>query len=343
MKRTILSTLLIISFFGNCQSLSHETLNAENAKIQPKTKKTLIQKESINLKNNSRSTIEIYLKTPIEQTDYFKYIFPVLTLLLGIGINKLLDLINENKKIKKSGKRWLSELRVLKNPIEKQIQNIDTFLDEHNNQDKYTFPRPELVITLDCNIFTSLDKTELVKFLENNKKNSFQEAVDNSSQINGFIAILKSTYENFRRIFEEYKQNVSTHTTNVSKNLQGLLKEFSYYGLHLEKELNNDPIDDVRYKPILDLFDAEIAPYLENNNYDIYKLERDFFKQLLPILSNLRHDERVFPMLEHVRNCISEIKAIKMEKYYLDINFRNFRDSYAENKISLPNVIRILE
>lgn len=340
MRRNIVIFALIISFFGNCQSIQKKG----SSKAQNKTEDILSLKDSVTIKNkNSENITKIYLKSTEKKTDYFNYIFPIITLLLGIGINRFIDFRNDRKKIKKSGKRWLSELRVLKKPIEKQIENIDTFLIEHNNQEKYTFPRPELVSTLDCEVFITLDKSELVEFLEKFKNNKFHEAVENSSEINSFITILKSTYDNFRRVFEEYKQNVSLHTTSVSRNLQAFMKEFGIYGVLLEQELNDEPINDPRYRPILDLMDSEIAPYLDNSNYDLYKLEKDFFKPLIYILSGLRLDERTYPMLENARNCVTEIKAIRMEKHYLNINFKNIKDSYLESKDWLPDVIKTIE
>jgi hypothetical protein len=340
MKKELIIIFATISTFGFSQNL-----DKNNKTLKPLITKSakIVFKDSTKIVKNFNTPTKIYLQLPAEKTDYFKYIFPFVTLLLGIGVNRLIDYRNDSKKIKKSGKRWLSELRVLKNPIEKQIANIETFLVEHNNKERYTFPRPELVTTLDCEVFSSLDKSEIVEYLEKYKKNSFQEAVENSSEINGFVAILKSTYENFKRIFEEYKQNISTHTISVSRNLQGLMKEFGIYSVHLEQEIGKDPIDDARYRPILDLMNIEIAPFLENNNYDIYKLEKDFFKPLVVILSRLRQDQRIYPMLDHARNCITEIKAIQMEKYYLDINFRNLKDSYNESKKWLPEVVKTLE
>lgn len=334
--------MFTISLFGNCQIATNKSTKVEK-EVQSKTDTVVSLKDSIILKKNSIATTKIYLESPKQETDYFKYIFPIITLLLGIGVNKLIDYRNDNKKIKKSGKRWLAELRVLKNPIDKQIENITEFLTEHNNEENYTFPRPQLVTTLDCEVFGTLDKSELVEYLEKIKKNKFTEAVENSSEINGFISILKSTYDNFKRVFEEYKQNTSNHTTNVSRNLQSFMKEFGNYSVFLEQELGRDPIDDPRYRPILDLMDSQIKPYLENNKYDLYKLERDFFRPLIVVLSHLRHDERIYAMLEHARNCVTEIKAIRMEKHYLDINFRNFQDSYKENKKSLPKILKIIE
>lgn len=352
MKNNIFFTpLLIITTLSFSQNENNKLNSArpENLKglVKNDTKKTKVVtlKDSLVINNQQEkknSTITIHLKTPEEKTDYFKYIFPIITLLLGIGVNRFIDYKNNRKKINKSGKRWLSELRVLEKPLQKQISNIDDFLEQHD-QVKFTFPRPELVTTLDCEVFNSLDKSDLVEYLELFKKNNEQQAVENSNDINAFITILKSHYINFRNQFEEYKKNISSYTTTISRNLQALQKEFVNYGIQLEHELNSDPIDDARYKPILDLFNSEILPYMQDGNYDIYKLEKDFYFPLISVLSHLRLDERTHLMVDYAKSSITEIKGIRLEKTYLAENFKTIKDWYIESKDYLPKVIKLLQ
>lgn len=342
-KHFLLFTILVLSIVS-CQSINQNSKNENFEKLPKfylKTENKLAIQDSINLKNKE-NVFKFILMQNDEKIDYFKYIFPIITLIIGIGINRLIDYRNDIKKIKKSGKRWLSELQVLKNPISYQIENIDEFLIEHNNQEKHILPSPKLVTTLNCEVFNSLDKSELVEFLERFKKYNFHEAVEYSNEINGLVSLLKSTYINFRTIFEDYKINVSRHNEAVSRHLQSLMKEFIQYGIQLEKELEKDPINDPRYKQIYDLMELEILPYQENNDFDLYKLEKDFFKPLITILSRLRNDDRTYMMFDYARNGIIEIKAIKMEKYYLDVNFKNIKKSYLEIEEWLPKVLKLL-
>lgn len=297
-------TIILVLLITSCSSKSEDTSSKKNEK--------LILNDTIKVNSKANSTSIIYLKNP-ETTDYFKYIFPIFTLLIGIVVNRYLDYNNNKKKIKKSGKRWLAELITLEKPIESQIENIESFLVEHNKPN-FTFPRPILVTSLDCEVFNSLDKSELIDYLQQFKKNTFEDAVNNSNQINGFVTILKSHYENFKKHFEEYKTNVSHYTTTVSRNLQGLQKEFVNYGILLEEELGRDPINDPRYRPIFDLFNLQIRPYLQNGNYDIYNLETNFLLPMISVLSNLRLDTRTHGMKDFVQNMLTEIKGIRLEK-----------------------------
>jgi hypothetical protein len=314
-------------------SCSCKNIDSSNKEIEK-----LILNDTLKVNSKANSTSIIYLKNP-ETTDYFKYIFPIFTLLIGIAINRYLDYNNNKKKIKKSGKRWLAELITLEKPIESQIENIETFLVEHNKPN-FTFPRPILVTSLDCEVFNTLDKSELIDYLQQFKKNAFEDAVNNSNKIIGFLTILKSHYENFKKHFEEYKINVSNYTTTVSRNLQGLQKEFVNYGILLEEELGHDPINDIRYKPIFDLFNLQIRPYMQNGNYDIYNLEANFLLPMISILSNLRLDPRTHGMKDFVQNMLTEIKGIRLEKTYISDNFETIKDWYIESKSELPSIIQ---
>ena len=106
MRKILIITFATISIFGFSQDLDKtkktlESLVTESAKVVLKDSSTIVKKVN--------TPTKIYLQLPAEKTDYFKYIFPILTLLIGIGINRFIDYRNDNKKIKKSGKRWLSK------------------------------------------------------------------------------------------------------------------------------------------------------------------------------------------------------------------------------------------
>src|SRR5690606_34835832 len=103
------------------------------------------------------------------------------------------------------------------------------------------------------------------------------------------------------------------------------------------------PIDDPRYRPILDLFNSQIMSYMDDGNFDIYKLESDFFIPLIQILGLLRHDERINELSEYTSNCLNFIKGIKMEKRYLTESFETIESYYKERLVELENVVKELE
>lgn len=335
--------ILIFLFIINTNlCFSQKNINSNNLKVTEKInpkKHTLTLKDSLIL--NRKEPIVIKLVNS-QNSDNFKYIFPIITLLLGIALNKSIDYLNKRKKTKKTGKRWLAELRILNDPIEKQIINIDSFLANQNNG-FFAIHSPSLFTTLDCDVFNSLDKTELIEYLEYFKKNKDEIAIKHSNMINGFITVLKNHNENYRIQFDLFKNNVNAITDNLSKNLIILQREFVTYGIELEKELNSDPINNHRYKPIYDLFKSEILPYLQDGKYDVFKLENSFYIPLIKILSELRLDLKTQKMMEYAKNCVNDIKAIKMEHYYLTENFNTLKERYTESKNELPKIIELLK
>src|SRR5690554_1844295 len=125
---------------------------------------------------NDKKQILIQFIEP-EKTDYFKYIFPILTLLLGIGVNRFIDYLTNNKKIKKTAKRWTIELQNLKKPLERQINSIDEFLTEHKKEE-FKMPNLKVETYLEGESFKSLDKTDLLKYLERFKKKNYNIAIE---------------------------------------------------------------------------------------------------------------------------------------------------------------------
>jgi hypothetical protein len=350
MRHFLLLILLTISHFSFSQKQGQDSNTQQSVKVADTAKKTtndtakLLLKDSIVIANKdlSNSDLKLFIQQRARGTEYFKYIFTILTLVLGIGINKLLDYISERKRIKKVGERWVAEIRYLDKPISNQIEALEKFLIEHKKE-KFIAPQMNIYSGLDCEIFKSLDKSDLLKFLEKNKKKKYKEAVLSSNKIHGYISILASHYESMKTKFEEYLKGTSSHTTSLTQNLQLLMRAFGTYGVLLEKELDGDPINDPRYRPILDLFNTEIMPHMENGEFDVYKLKSDFFIPLLEILGLLRHDERINELAEYSSNCLNFIKGIQMEKKYLTENFETIKSFYKDELAELENVVKEVE
>lgn len=291
------------------------------------------------------STIKVVVFSKKEDTGdgwFIKYVYPVVLLLVGVMIPLFIQDFNEKKKIRKVGERWTAEIISLEFPIKKQIEQIEKYLIVHN-QNNLTFPDFEIIEGLDCEIFKSLDKGELLKFLEQNKILDYQKAVKQSKFLNGYINIVKGSNTNLQQKFKEYSQQVSHYLMKVTENLTALSRAFGNYSVLLEQELLQDPIHDSRFISIQNLFDLEIEPFRETGQYEIYRLHDNFLIPFLYILSNLRHDFRTNEMAKYIGNCIDAIKGIKMEKNYVRENFEIIISRYNENLLELPDIVRLVE
>lgn len=125
--------------------------------------------QSIEIPITQDATTKVVMVKEKSKVDFLRYLIPIFTLLLGIWIKEHLDKKNEKKKILKSGKRWIAELRSLEEPLNKQIEALNNFLDEHGTDD-FSIPRIVFYSSLNGEIFKSLDKSELIQFIEIKKK-----------------------------------------------------------------------------------------------------------------------------------------------------------------------------
>jgi hypothetical protein len=327
---------------GNCTATA-----IENEKQISETKKTYNDTTEVNYNDtvaiaNQRNDFKLILLKEKSDPDYWKYILPIFTLLLGIAVNKLLDWFYDRKRTKRAGKRWVAEIQSLENPIVKQIELLGDFLNDHN-QEKFAPPKFTIVAVLSCDIFQSLDKSEFLKHIETSRRISHEEAVRISNRTHGFISVLSNYHETLKAKFNQYLGETSKRTTSFSRNLQSMMREFNELGVVFEKELGGDPTQNSHYKAMLDLVNAEIMPNINDGKYDIFKLQKEFFLPMHKILENLRLDERSKPLTLAVSNCMSDIKGIKMEKGYLSENFKIIMERYKTQLKELKIVVDDIE
>ena len=212
MKRILTSYFILISIFAFSQSLT--TINKASKNQEKKTissnrevinKTKLIDTTTLNFENkeitipsNRQNTTKIVIVKEKEKTDWLKYSLPVFTLLLGIWIKEILEKHSNKTKIKKSGERWIAELRSLKEPLEQQIKSLQKFQTE-NDTNEFEIPNLGLYSSVSGDIFKSLDKSELIKFIEqNNKDLDFKKHSISESGIERYqdAKQAKETFEN---------------------------------------------------------------------------------------------------------------------------------------------------
>jgi hypothetical protein len=290
------------------------------------------------IKFNDTSLNEIYFSNNSKSSS-FKDILPILTLLLGIVINKMLDRISECKKIKRNGERWGAEIRSLTTPIEKQCESLEKLIIEIN-KDEFKIPTMTINPALNCEIFNSFDKVDLIRYFEKFRNVNFEGAVAISNNIHSTNTILAGLYIAMKEKYNDYLEAVSEHTTSLSRNLQELMASFGNYGVDLEIEIGQDPINDARYSNIYSLFSKFIIPKLGRGDFDIYALEKDFYIPLSDELSKLRTDRRTKEMVDNVFKCFNDIKGIKMERGYIAENIKTIIERYKELSPDIKEIIR---
>ena len=271
--------------------------------------------------------------------DWLKYLLPIFTLILGIILKEFFEKRSNKKQIRKSGERWIAELYSLEEPLKRQIQSLEEYLEEHKKED-FKIQNLEIFSSLGGDIFNSLDKNELIKFIElNNKKVDFKEIVKISNRTNVYLTMLIHLSETLKENFNIYKTETSKHITSISLSLQLFTGALRDYEIEIEKELNFDPIDDPRLKPIIELYDSQIKPFLQEGNFNPFVLKKDFFQPIVAMLFMLRQDTRTKELSSSLTIGLTAIKGLEMEKSYFSENLKYIITNYYNQLLRLDNVI----
>lgn len=277
------------------------------------------------------------------KVDWFKYLLPIFTLFLGIWVKGFLENRSNKKKIKKAGERWIAELRSLKEPLEQQIESLEKFQTE-NDTDEFNIPNLGLYSAVSGEVFKSLDKSELIKFIELKNKNlDFKNVIKISNRTNGYISILEHLFKTTNEKFEKYLAGISKNTAEFTINIQAFNLAFADYGIAIEKEIGADPINDPRYRPLAELYTEYIIPHLADGNFNPYVLDEHFFLPMVNILSRYRLEPQTKPLSNVITACLSSIKGIRLEKYYITENIKALIILYQKQLEELDEITSQLE
>lgn len=282
--------------------------------------------------------------------DWAKYIIPILTLLLGIGINRYIDFINNRKRIKKTGERWVIELMSLKEPIEDQIKELTDFETKLSTQD-FAPPTLSAMTAINGDVFKSLDKNELFKYIELKTRKPWykfpdkkiretesKDIIRTSNRTHGFISILTHQFSMIQERYNAYLSGTSLHTTSLSKDLQKFLAELRTFNLSFEAS-GADITKNLVTAPVDRLFMLYIQPHIQDGNYNPFVLRDKFFMPLNDHLVQYRSDPRTIPLLNAVTDCLNDIAGIKSERIYIIKNVNILRTNYKKLKDDLPLLI----
>lgn len=336
-------TLFFIFFLTQKSTFAVGDTNSYIDSVPNKSIETFCFKDSNFIETKSKNNNVSYnTESANSGTNWINYILPIITLFLGVGLNKGLDYWSDKKRLKKALKRWAAEIRSLEEPMHNQIDALEKFIGE-NNEDVFEFPNPVVYAILDCSIFSSLDKGELMEAIQRTKGVNYDIAVPISNSINGFISIQVSTYDVLKDKFHEFKNEFSKHVNSFSSNLQALLRANAEYGVELERATGKDPATIPEYKAILDLFSVHVFPQMKDGNYNPFQMDADFFQPMISILSHLRLDERTKYLMTCVSNCIVDIGKLRMERVYMTSNMNTIIDKYKNQIDDLKDVVGKIE
>lgn len=337
-------TFIIISLFSVILSFGSDSITTQNKRgnIDSINAGFLILKDTIFIEKDN-SNIPVIIEEKTKKSDYSKYIYSVIALLLGFTLNKVSDYLLERKRINKYGKRWISEIESLNEPLNKQILYLEDFLAEHLKDKPGQIPRPNLISNLNCEVFKSMDKGEFLKYLEYSKKQDVDQVLKLSNNINGTLTIIAHLHDAFADKFGSFLKQKSGYIRQLSDSLNELSLEFSYYGDSLESRNGENATSNPTYLNIFKLFAEQLIPNIESGNFDLRKIHSFFLVPLLKELVELRLDKDSRKLSRLTNTCLVLIKKINAENSYFQEHIQSSIKQFKEQEKHLIEIINQLK
>ncbi|NHM01688.1 hypothetical protein [Flavobacterium difficile] len=339
--------------YAQTKDANSKTYKAKSVTVKIDTIKATVKDKPIVVSVDTKKDINIILaKEEATGTDWAKYALPIITLFLGIGINRLIDWNSKRNATIRNGERWVVELRSTEVLLSQQVTDLIEFRDKLSVTE-FVIPEIKAMTNINGDIFKSLDKSELIKYIEiknskplyericdskAEKEKAYKEVVSISNFTHGHIAIMEHQFKLIGEKFNSYLSGTSGHVQSFNKHLQEFLREYGMYNLDYEKEGVNI-FEDERTAPLCVLYTAQIVPHIEDGEYNPFKLRDEFFIPSIRHLSHYRFEEKTLPLTRSITACLNDIAGIKAEVGYMTKNVNIILERYTELANSLPNVI----
>ena len=250
---------------------------------------------------------------------FYGIILPIIMLILGVLIDRFAQVFVDRNRIKRNGKRWERELLSFEPIINKQIQELERFIDEYcSKPQRYDIPLLVISQIIKGTIFESLNKEDLFMYLKRKKKHN-SDIQDRYNKIMSFIMTLETTYDQLNYSFNSFRESMGSQ-------IEAFNNSQYHYSKHLYdlSSLVPSAMDKVTYQELSKLYNDAF-----DNHPDVNPLllEEPFITPSLEILDN--HDKQLFKVLTddlgHIR---FSINGMRLEKTYLKSNFENIIETY---------------
>lgn len=248
------------------------------------------------------------------------FILPIVMLLLGVGIDRFFIWSSNKKRIVKTGKRWIAELRSLLTPIQRQKDAFNSFIKEYcDKEDQYEVSSIALMRSIDGSKFNSLSKEDLYESLENIKG---VDCDHEYQKITNIVSTLEFTYSQFIEQWAEFRRRSSNcieqYNTTVLKYRTLLFDVVAYTDVHKIKKTD--------LTELIRLFEETISN--PPKAFNIFKSKDEFIEPSLAIIRSYKSNPNSVELINTLVGCLDCIEAFKSEKIYIKANFETAMGIY---------------
>ena len=169
----------------------------------------------------------IYAEHKSKLNIFLDYAFPIIMLLLGVCIDRCILNHTERKRNKREGLRWKSELDSLRKPLQLQKDTFNKLIEEYCDvQDRFDIPSLSSQVLLNCEIFDSLNKEDLYKYLLS--KQSSDRATAEYHKIIQVVSSIKSCQPNLHCMISEMKSESNKLINQFNPCIQDYYRKLVY-------------------------------------------------------------------------------------------------------------------
>lgn len=370
MTRIFISSLIMASFAPeskntNPPGTSTSEILMPKAGIEPQIKlndtlKIELDDKAKSTSMNGNRNAQIVIVKEKDSSDSLSRLLPLIFtltgLVIGFFINRFYEWHMNRKKIKKSGKRWSIELKTLEEPLKDQIKYIEAF-NLSVGKRAWSYESLELMTTISSERFSSLDKNDLMDYLDyttrfpwykqlfNSKaknQEQYNKAVKISNHIHGFIDVLNHNFHMLNHNWDQFQDGITATTKKLNQNMETLNIQFNTFRFHI----SNDTLkiyQKADYEPFFNLYFRFISQLRQNPNYNMYNLNKDFLEPAIIELEKLKKDDRILPITTSTSVLYNDLRAVNAEKDYVLDNMTELIARYNKSLESLPQIIEKLE
>lgn len=245
------------------------------------------------------------------------FIYPIITLLIGVWIKTTISSRADKRRSRKIGKRWLAELSAQYADIERQIAAFNTFITDYcNNRNRFDIPNISYGLINNRN-FDVLGKEDLYEYLEQLLKKQSQEKVDNTyRKITSIISALDSIDTQIRNHIQKFLDNSNALVETYNVNL-----------VQYDKLLRQIPVEYPGIpKPIVESLKTKYFTISKDMpKINLFECEDSF---VIPSLKIVRSNPFPIELDDKLQNCLNITSGLRNEKIYIKLNLESANTQY---------------
>lgn len=276
------------------------------------------ESDTISLQEPMAVSQIVYAEHKDTPSVFHSIILPIIMLLLGVIVDRVVQVLVDRNRIKRNGKRWKRELLSYDSIISKQIKELEDYIVEYcNKPQRYDIPLLTTFQMLKGSIFESLSKEDLYSYL--GQKTNDIDIQERYNKILSFITTLDMAYAQLNDSFQRFRESAGEQIdafNNAQFRYSKKLYDLSSY--------IPDTMDPNAYKKLSALYNVAFGNHPDVNPL---KLEEPFITPSLEIFDN--YDKQTFKELTDelgkMRFCIN---GMKLEKAYLKGNLETIIEEY---------------